>query len=78
MGAKIAALGLKVTRHCSYHGLALNVNMDLSPFLMINPCGYPDLETIDMKSLGVNKDLTEVAKTLVSELQQQLSTPNIQ
>ena len=45
---------------------------------MINPCGYPDLETIDMKSLGVNKDLTEVAKTLVSELQQQLSTPNIQ
>ena len=78
VGAKIAALGLKVTRHCSYHGLALNVNMDLSPFLMINPCGYPDLETIDMKSLGVNKDLTEVAKTLVSELQQQLSTPNIQ
>jgi len=77
-GAKIAALGLKVTRHCSYHGLALNVNMDLAPFLMINPCGYPDLETIDMKSLGVEKELVEVSKTLVSELQQQLSSLNFQ
>jgi len=77
-GAKIAALGLKVTRHCSYHGLALNVNMDLAPFLMINPCGYPDLETIDMKSLGVEKELSEVSKTLVSELQQQLSSLNFQ
>jgi lipoyl(octanoyl) transferase len=76
--AKIAALGLKVTRHCSYHGLALNVNMDLSPFLMINPCGYPDLETIDMKSMGVEKELTEVSKTLVKELQEQLSSLNFQ
>jgi len=67
-----------VTRHCSYHGLALNVNMDLAPFLMINPCGYPDLETIDMKSLGVEKELSEVSKTLVIELQQQLSSLNFQ
>jgi lipoyl(octanoyl) transferase len=52
--------------------------MDLAPFLMINPCGYPDLETIDMKSLGVEKELSEVSKTLVSELQQQLSSLNFQ
>ncbi len=78
VGAKIAALGLKVTRHCTYHGLALNVNMDLAPFLMINPCGYPDLQTIDMKSLGVEKELTEVSKTLVKELQEQLSSLNFQ
>jgi len=77
-GSKIAALGLKVTRHCSYHGLALNVNMDLTPFLMINPCGYQDLETIDMKSLGVEKEFAEVSKTLVSELQQQLSLVKFQ
>ena len=72
-GAKIAALGLKVTKHCSYHGLALNVKMDLSPFLMINPCGYPDLETIDMKSLGVDVELSTVAEELVKELTHQLS-----
>jgi lipoyl(octanoyl) transferase len=72
-GAKIAALGLKVTKHCTYHGLALNVNMDLSPFLMINPCGYPDLETIDMKSLGVHVEPSSVAQELVKELIHQLS-----
>jgi len=71
-GAKIAALGLKVTKHCSYHGLALNVDMDLSPFKKINPCGYPDLETVDMKSLGVQTTTTTVAKILVNELSNQL------
>lgn len=71
-GAKIAALGLKVTKHCSYHGLALNVSMDLSPFLLINPCGYPDLETIDMKTLRVHVPLSEVAEELVKELTHQL------
>jgi len=47
--------------------------MDLSPFLMINPCGYPDLETIDMKSLGVDVELSTVAEELVKELTHQLS-----
>jgi len=71
-GAKIAALGLKVTRHCSYHGLALNVRMDLEPFRFINPCGYTELQTVDMASLGVIEDTKEVAKILVAQLQQQL------
>jgi lipoyl(octanoyl) transferase len=71
-GAKIAALGLKVTRHCSYHGLALNVDMDLAPFMMINTCGYPDLETIDMRSLGVQTPKSEVANILLKELTDQL------
>ncbi len=71
-GAKIAALGLKVTRHCSYHGLALNVKMDLEPFKFINPCGYPGLQTIDMDSLGVKVDTKEVATVLVAQLQLQL------
>jgi lipoyl(octanoyl) transferase len=71
-GAKIAALGLKVTKHCTYHGLALNVNMDLAPFHLINPCGYPDLETVDLASLGVKVESQEIAKALVIELQQRL------
>ena len=51
IGAKIAALGLKVTKQCCYHGLALNVHMDLGPFEAINPCGYPGLKTVDLLSL---------------------------
>ena len=51
-GAKIAALGLKIRNGCSYHGVSLNVQMDLSPFLRINPCGYAGLETVDMASAG--------------------------
>ncbi len=52
-GAKIAALGLRVRRGCSYHGLALNVEMDLEPFARINPCGYPGLAVTQMRALGV-------------------------
>ncbi|MBY4896774.1 lipoyl(octanoyl) transferase LipB [Cupriavidus sp. AU9028] len=51
-GAKIAALGLKIRNGCSYHGVSLNVQMDLAPFRRINPCGYAGLETIDMASAG--------------------------
>ncbi|HVL10097.1 MAG TPA: lipoyl(octanoyl) transferase LipB [Burkholderiaceae bacterium] len=51
-GAKIAALGLKIRNGCSYHGVSLNVDMDLAPFLRINPCGYAGLETIDMARAG--------------------------
>ena len=68
-GAKIAALGLKVRGNgCTYHGVSLNVAMDLSPFTWINPCGYAGLETIDMRSMGVNVPLAEVQDALAEEL----------
>ena len=50
--AKLAAVGLRVTRHCSYHGLAVNVAMDLTPFAGINPCGYADLQVTDLRQLA--------------------------
>ena len=73
-GAKIAALGLKIRGNgCTYHGVSLNVSMDLQPFSWINPCGYPGLETIDMKSLGVNESLADVQQSLSHHLQAQLA-----
>jgi lipoyl(octanoyl) transferase len=69
-GAKIAALGLRVSRHCTYHGLALNVNNDLTPFLGINPCGYAGLETQSLAKLGVNTKMLAVQQFLASRLQQ--------
>ncbi|MFM6923662.1 MAG: lipoyl(octanoyl) transferase LipB, partial [Polynucleobacter victoriensis] len=72
IGAKIAALGLKVTRQCCYHGLALNVAMDLQPFEAINPCGYAGLKTIDLRTLGVSDNIDIVAKNILSHLSQQL------
>ena len=72
-GAKIAALGLKIKNHYSYHGLALNVKMDLSPFQAINPCGYPGLQTIDLATLGVTQRDSEVANVLIQQLLGQLS-----
>src|SRR6185369_13750424 len=57
-GAKIAALGLKVRGNgCTYHGVSLNVAMELSPFSWINPCGYAGLETVDMRTMGVEAPL---------------------
>lgn len=70
---KIAALGIKVSRHCSYHGLALNVGMDLSPFERIDPCGYPGLRTVDLATLGVHTDWATVARQLGQRLSAQLS-----
>jgi lipoyl(octanoyl) transferase len=61
---KIAALGIKVSRHCTYHGVALNVAMDLTPFSAINPCGHPGLRTVDMATLGVHADWDSVAARL--------------
>lgn len=61
---KIAALGIKVSRHCSYHGVALNVAMDLEPFMRINPCGYAGLETVDLSTIGVSTTWDEAAKVL--------------
>ncbi len=65
---KIAALGLKIRNHCSYHGVSLNVNMDLSPFDHINACGYPGLKTIDMKTVGVKATWNDVASRLATAL----------
>jgi lipoyl(octanoyl) transferase len=75
-GAKIAALGLKIRGNgCTYHGVSLNVAMDLEPFSWINPCGYPGLQTIDMKTLGVTTSLTEAQRCLTHHLQVQLTQP---
>lgn len=66
---KIAALGVKVSRHCTYHGLALNVAMDLEPFARINPCGYAGLRTVDLRSLGVQVAPADAALRLAQRLQ---------
>jgi lipoyl(octanoyl) transferase len=65
---KIAALGIKVSRHFTYHGVALNVAMDLEPFNRINPCGYAGLRTVDMASLGVQAGWDEVAQVFAGKL----------
>ena len=75
-GAKIAALGLKIRGNgCTYHGVSLNVAMDLEPFSWITPCGYPGLQTIDMKALGVTASLNEVQQCLTHQLHLQLTQP---
>lgn len=71
-GAKIAALGLKIRNGCSYHGVSLNVAMDLRPFEWINPCGYAGLQTVDMATLGVAPRWDEVAARLAQQLGQHL------
>ena len=70
---KIAALGIKVTRHCTYHGVALNVAMDLSPYDGINPCGYAGLATVDLARLGVSTDWDTIAGRLGDKLASHLS-----
>jgi lipoyl(octanoyl) transferase len=72
-GAKIAALGLKIRASgCTYHGVSLNVAMDLTPFSHINPCGYPDLRCIDMLNSGVTANLSDVQMQLAQQLQERL------
>ena len=70
---KIAALGIKVSNHCSYHGVALNVAMDLEPFTRIDPCGYAGLKTVDLRSLGVECSWSEAAARLGAALASRLS-----
>lgn len=65
---KIAALGIKVSRHCTYHGVALNVDMDLEPFSRINPCGYAGLQTVDLSTIGVHTTWEEAAEVLSQQL----------
>ena len=62
---KIAALGVRVRKGCCYHGLALNVDMDLSPFQRINPCGYPGLEVTQLADFGIDTSVEEVAGQLL-------------
>ncbi|SBT18042.1 Octanoyltransferase [Marinomonas gallaica] len=77
---KVSSLGLRVRRGCSFHGVALNVDMDLSPFLRINPCGYQGLQMIDMKRLQSDTKMTQVKVQLANVLAERLgySHPIIQ
>ncbi len=69
---KIASLGLRVKKGCSYHGLSININMDLTPFSYINPCGYQGLEVTQLSAYGVKCQLNDVAAMLLHELKAQL------
>ena len=73
--AKIAALGIKVSRGCSFHGLALNVAMDLEPFSRIDPCGYPALRTVDFAAMGVDAVPAQVAQQLSDRLLAHFDAP---
>lgn len=70
---KIAALGIKVSRHCTYHGVTLNVAMDLQPYWRINPCGYAGLQTVDLSTIGVAVSWDEAAQVLGQQLSALLS-----
>jgi lipoyl(octanoyl) transferase len=65
---KIGALGIKVSRNCTYHGVSLNVTMDLEPFSRINPCGYSGLQTVDLSTIGVSVGWLEAADVLSQKL----------
>lgn len=71
--AKIAALGIKIRNGCAYHGLALNVDMDLAPFSGINPCGYEGLQTTDVLGCGIAADVVTVGNLLAARLAQAFS-----
>ena len=73
-GAKIASLGLRIKNGATYHGLSLNVDMDLSPFGWINPCGYANLKVTQLKNLGVNLTVAEAADKLLPHLERHLRT----
>ena len=75
--AKIAALGLRVKHGCSYHGLALNIDMDLTPFSHINPCGYQDLRVTQMRDFAVSATIEQLNTALLTQLIQHI-TGNIQ
>ena len=70
---KLAAIGLRVRRHCTYHGLAVNVNMDLTPYERINPCGFEGLEVVQLSDLCHGIDISRVRKDLEMMLRASLS-----
>ena len=67
-GAKLASVGLRIRRGCSFHGMALNVDVDLEPFSRINPCGYSGLQMTDLKRLGGGQDVDAVSDALLPQL----------
>ena len=71
--AKVSALGLRVKGGCCYHGLSLNIDMDMAPFKQINPCGYKDLDVTQLKDLGINYAMADVEKSLLKQLVRLLS-----
>jgi lipoyl(octanoyl) transferase len=73
-GAKLASIGLRIRRGASYHGMSLNVSMDLSPFERINVCGYQGLKVTRLKDLGVNDDVATVAEALTPHLLRRLGS----
>jgi lipoyl(octanoyl) transferase len=74
-GAKVAALGLRIRQGRSYHGLSLNVDMDLAPFKAIDPCGYPELDVTQLRDLGIAEPMESLRERLLSKLMQRLDTP---
>ena len=75
--SKIASLGLRVRRGCSFHGLALNVNMDLSPFLRINPCGYAGMNMVQTKELDGPQNLESAGEGLVKHMIKKLNATQV-
>jgi lipoyl(octanoyl) transferase len=67
-GAKVAALGLRVRNGCCFHGISLNVDMDLSPYRAIDPCGYPGLQVTRLRDLGIDEPAETVAEKLLAKL----------
>ena len=74
---KVCSVGLRIRKGCSFHGLALNVNMDLSPFLRINPCGYAGMEMVDCAGLNGPKTITEAAEKMLGQFSTLLPLENI-
>ncbi|MGL4251121.1 MAG: lipoyl(octanoyl) transferase LipB [Aeromonas sp.] len=77
MEAKLASLGLRIRKGCSFHGLALNINMDMTPFLRINPCGYAGMAMTQTSVLGGPQSVAEAQTILVSELANQIGYQTI-
>ncbi|MBH98382.1 MAG: octanoyltransferase [Rhodospirillaceae bacterium] len=71
-GQKLAAIGLRVRRSCTYHGLSVNVDMDLSPYQGINPCGFEDLEVTQLRNLNVKVDMLKLQKDMEAALKKAL------
>jgi lipoyl(octanoyl) transferase len=69
---KISALGIRVRRGCSYHGISINVDMDLAPYQGIHPCGFPELEITQMKAFGIDENIAQVTKKLLPHLLEQM------
>ena len=74
--AKIAALGLRVRKGSTYHGLALNIDPDLSPFLGIDPCGFANLAVTSVQKLGIERPKAQIVDQLILELHKQLAAPD--